>query len=603
MILISLFYIYILLVRVSVLTTLYVLTFSVPVSIHLTPKKIRGHTYWYARESRRINGKPRIVWQKYLGKAERIVQRLLEPSSPHPKSADPLEFGVIAALLGIADRINLIGIINRHVPPHGKGPTPGEYLLWATLNRAVSATSKRAFAGWWRRTCLCRLYPDVTDTELTSQRFWDQFAVFGPERLQRIEDELSQAILATYDLDVEQVVYDTTNFFTWIDSFNDRNETAQRGRNKQKRYDLRQLNLALLVSEDYHVPLFHALYPGNQNDVSYFPKALKQLVHRAQVLGLDRKSVTLILDKGNSSHDNQQDLHASSFHFVTALTASDHSDLLAIPRDEYEPMWTKEPRLSGVRAYRTKKELWGRSYRVVLTFSESFYAKQLTSLERQMAKTKTQLQAYEAKLQRWHGPKRLPGKAPTQAGVEKQLAQIVTPQYMKALFPITVTQRDGLPTFQYRFDAAFLEQLKETRLGKTFLVTDQDAWSTVQIILAYRAQAHIEDAFKIMKDPHWVCVWPFFHWTDQKLQVHTFCCVLALTLTSLLYRTVRHAGLTLSFQEMMHQLKEIQQVLILSDILTGPKQNSVKLDLVMSQMNPIQKRLYHTLNLVTYSSP
>lgn len=572
-------------------------------AIHLTPKKIRGHTYWYARECRRINGKPRIVWQKYLGKADHIVQQLLAPSCPQPKSADPLEFGVIAALLGIAQRINLMGIINRHVPPQGRGPTAGAYLLWATLNRAVSATSKRGFAQWWRRTCLGRLYPQVTDTELSSQRFWDQFAALDPQRLQRIEAELSQAILEAYELDVEQVVYDTTNFFTWIDSFNDRNETAQRGRNKQKRYDLRQLNLALLVSEDYHVPLFHALYPGNQNDVSYFPQALKQLVQRAQVLGLDRRRVTLILDKGNSSQDNQQELHASRFHFVTALTVSDHPDLLAIPRKAYAPMWTEEPRLCGVHAYRTQKELWGRSYTVVLTFSESFYDKQLTSLERQMQKTEAQLQAYAAKLQRWHGPKRPRGKAPTPAGVEKQLAQILAPQYMKALFPITLTQKDGLPTFEYRFDAAFLEQLKEHRLGKTFLVTDQDAWSTVGIILAYRAQAHIEDAFKIMKDPHWVCVWPFFHWTDQKLQVHTFCCVLALTLTSLLYRTVRHAGLTLSFQEMMNQLQEIKQVLILSEIPAGPKQNSVRLDLVLSPMNPIQKRLYDTLNLATYASP
>jgi transposase len=311
----------------------------------------------------------------------------------------------------------------------------------------------------------------------------------------------------------------------------------------------------------------------------------------------------LILDKGNSSKDNQQHLHASSFHFVTALTASDHADLLAIPRTAYAPMWTEEPRLGGVSAYRTQKELWGRSYTVVLTFSESFYEKQLTSLERQIQKTQAHLQAYWAKVQRWHSPHRPRGRAPTPAGVEKQVAQILAPQYMKTLFPITVTQQDGLPTFAYRFDAAFLEHLKEHRLGKTFLVTDQEAWSTLQIILAYRAQAHIEDAFKIMKDPHWVCVWPFFHWTDQNLKVHTFCCVLALTLTSLLYRTVRHAGLTLSFQEMMHQLQEIHQVLILSEIPDGSKQHRVKLDLVLSPMDPIQQRLYDLLNLATYAAP
>jgi len=40
----------------------------------LTRKKISGQTYYYARESRRINGKPKIVWQKYLGKIEDIIK-------------------------------------------------------------------------------------------------------------------------------------------------------------------------------------------------------------------------------------------------------------------------------------------------------------------------------------------------------------------------------------------------------------------------------------------------------------------------------------------------------------------------------------------------
>ena len=39
----------------------------------LIAKKIRGHTYYYARESKRLNGKPKIVWQKYLGRADDII--------------------------------------------------------------------------------------------------------------------------------------------------------------------------------------------------------------------------------------------------------------------------------------------------------------------------------------------------------------------------------------------------------------------------------------------------------------------------------------------------------------------------------------------------
>ncbi|MCL0061674.1 hypothetical protein M1N62_01775 [Thermodesulfovibrionales bacterium] len=41
----------------------------------LTKKKISGHIYYYyARESKRIDGKPKIVWQKYLDKVEDIIR-------------------------------------------------------------------------------------------------------------------------------------------------------------------------------------------------------------------------------------------------------------------------------------------------------------------------------------------------------------------------------------------------------------------------------------------------------------------------------------------------------------------------------------------------
>lgn len=39
----------------------------------LIKKKKRGKIYYYLAECQRVNGKPRIVWQKYLGSAESIV--------------------------------------------------------------------------------------------------------------------------------------------------------------------------------------------------------------------------------------------------------------------------------------------------------------------------------------------------------------------------------------------------------------------------------------------------------------------------------------------------------------------------------------------------
>ena len=39
----------------------------------LYPKKIGGKTYWYLREMARVDGKPKMVSERYLGTAAEIA--------------------------------------------------------------------------------------------------------------------------------------------------------------------------------------------------------------------------------------------------------------------------------------------------------------------------------------------------------------------------------------------------------------------------------------------------------------------------------------------------------------------------------------------------
>src|SRR5438477_9560021 len=63
-----------------------------------------------------------------------------------------------------------------------------------------------------------------------------------------------------------------------------------------------------------------------------------------------------------------------------------------------------------------------------------------------------------------------------------------------------------------------------------------------------------------MKDPHFLSWEPMFHWTDSKIRVHAFYCVLALILGSLLQRRAAQNGLSLSLQALFKALNGIQEV-------------------------------------------
>src|SRR6202035_1581218 len=105
---------------------------------------------------------------------------------------------------------------------------------------------KAQMARWFDDTALRRLL-DVRSHQLTSQRFWDHMARVSPQAIQRIERDLTDHLVARFEIDVRQVLFDATNFFTFIDSFNDRCTLAQRGKSKEGRAALRIVGLALLV--------------------------------------------------------------------------------------------------------------------------------------------------------------------------------------------------------------------------------------------------------------------------------------------------------------------------------------------------------------------
>ena len=79
-------------------------------------KKKKGRLYYYAVQSQRVQGKPRIVWQKYLGTVEAIVQRVDQAAPPKAKEAVIFEAGGVAALLGIAQRLGLEELIDEAAP-------------------------------------------------------------------------------------------------------------------------------------------------------------------------------------------------------------------------------------------------------------------------------------------------------------------------------------------------------------------------------------------------------------------------------------------------------------------------------------------------------
>ncbi len=90
-------------------------------------------------------------------------------------------------------------------------------------------------------------------------------------------------------------------------------------------------------------------------------------------------------------------------------------------------------------------------------------------------------------------------------------------------------------------------------------MTDWHDWDSVQIIQAYHGQANIENVFRNVKNPYYLAVRPQFHWTDQKIAVHFFICVIGYLMSALLLREARQkAGFQGSMDTLLDSLGNIR---------------------------------------------
>jgi transposase len=541
-------------------------------------------------ESARVDGEPRIISQQYLGTAEEVLARLQGAATGAPVRTQHKRFGDLAAVWSVLERLDVAGVIDRVVPRRSHaGASVGTYLALATANRVVAPCSKLGFADWWATTAGPR-WVRIPPAALDHRRFWEAMDRLSEQQLRMVEAELGRRMVAEYGLDLQGLVVDMTNFATFIDSTNGRAPIAQRGKAKQKRMDLRLVGLGLVVTRDGGVPVVSHAYAGDRPDVTQFTAVIDELLARYQDLTEQVESLTVVYDAGQNSKDNHARIEQARIGFVGSLPPSDHPELLAIPAARYTPV--AADRYPGLVCVDTTVTALGVTRRAVLTHSPTLQQAQSRGLDQTLAKAQGRLAELQARLAR--------GRTRRDRGaVEREIATILRPRWVADVITATLTG-DAPATFRlsWHTDQAARRRLERRIFGKRILFTNRDEWTTAEVVAAYRSQSEVEAGFRQLKDPRVVSFSPMHHWTDQKIRVHVFYCVLALAVAHLLRRHGDQAGLHLSVRELLAELAGIQETVLLYH--DGGK-GRPRARRILTDRNPTQQALYDLFTLDRYA--
>jgi transposase len=530
---------------------------------HIHKKMKKGRPYYYVREIARVDGKPKVINQVYLGSPDRILE-MARGKKTMPRKIQAQSFGSLWLANLVEKEIDLAGLVDRIVNAEkDNAPSVGEYFVYAVYNRMIQACSKRAMPGWYKPTAIQHIRP-VKIEALNSQMFWLKWDQVEEQQLEKISKGFLQHISHIEPSSSDCVMFDTTNYYTFMASDTD-SELAQRGKSKEGRNWLRQVGIALLVSRDKRIPLYYREYEGNRHDSKVFLQTMDDMFKAMRNALGEERTLTIVFDKGMNSEDNIAAIDTrEGVNFITTYSTHYADHLVHVSLDNFSIVDTRKNRKlfqhgkkdDQLLAWRTKGEYWGRERTVVVTYNPLTATKQRYAFEKKLLRLQDILFEFQSKVNS-HAP-----YWRKQAIVLKRYNDICSELHIASdLYTVELYTHDKRLRMNFRKNHYRIGRYID-RFGKNILITDITDWTTDEIVQASLDRWTVEDGFRLTKDEAQIALRPIRHWTDSKIRCHIFTCIAALALLRIIELRLRKAGVDMTARAAMNHMNSLHSCLM-----------------------------------------
>ena len=536
----------------------------------LCTKIINGKKYHYLEERTKIKGNSIRTWQRYLGPADKIKD--FYENNNGKLDIKSKSFGSISAMLSIAEELNLNGIISSIVPDNNYKLSIYQHIIMQSICRFNKPLSRKASIKWFKNSILPLLWKKNFQSPQTIFNQFDKVVGNIENKIPKIEEELCKVLLQK-GIKPSTLIWDPTNFFTYIEKGEN---LPKKGASKEKRFDKNIINLGLVVSEE-NIPLMHVVYEGNKKESDIITNITEMIHERLKKFNFEIENIVFVFDKGNNSEENIPEIK-KRFHFVGSLRMNQMNHLLDIPLSKFEDLYTNN-KGNIMKGFRTKENIYGEEYSIVVTCNERGAKKQREKTEISIKKITEKFQEIENIFK-----KKKKGKKTTTKGLSSRINDFLHKQYI-ALFDWKFNEEKQ--EFSWSLNKDKLELRKKT-WGKNILFSDLEKLTAKEIARTYNSKIIVEHDFKALKDKLLIPVKPFNLRKDRRLKAHIFICVLSMILYR--YMIWKLKGLKLSENKLNEELKNMRISFVKQEGSTSVKK-------VLENMTPEQIEIYSALNL------
>lgn len=249
------------------------------------------HTYVYLVQKARRDGRVVNLAEMYLGTQEELVQRLTNPDAfAEGMEFLPYPFGTAAAFLAADEELGFSRVVEELTGSRATALS----LLAIIAERAHEPVSNNGMTQWAHRS-LFRFLPDLPSP--SCRRYLERMDLLTDEVVEQITLRLGEELVRKGHRP-SLVFFDPTNFSTeqQPDEDDPDRQLPRPGHAKDENLQAKMVGLAMAVT-DQHLPVYHRIYPGNENDARLFQEVVGTMVEQLRKFGAVAEELTFVFDR------------------------------------------------------------------------------------------------------------------------------------------------------------------------------------------------------------------------------------------------------------------------------------------------------------------
>lgn len=392
------------------------------------------------------------------------------------------------------------------------------------LNRLVEPKSKLGVSKWIARN-YCSGVP--VHQEIPIQHLYRALD-YLTEAKEDLEESIYRRISDLFTLDVSLVFYDITSSY-----FEGSHCTlSRRGYSRDHRPDLFQIELGLVVNPE-GIPICHQVFEGNLKDVSTVPEIVESLRKRFKI-----GQVIFVGDSGMVGPETTKALEKAKYDYIFAQKLRRNTELAPV----IASMPAKE-NFEEVRENLYVKELGRTSEegpRLIACYNPVRAAQERLDREAKLLRT-------EEHLKRFSLPRRQ-GQTKKVESIDSQIRAYLEKRCVGKFFEYSY-RGEGDFSLGRKEDVVRQEEMLD---GLRILETTSKL-PACEVASSYRMLSEVEDSFREIKS--FVRIRPIRHYSDLRVKGHIAVCVLAYLMERVMERSLKRAGLEMTAQSALEELK------------------------------------------------